>query len=113
MKKMLAITMLVIGIFGLSTLDSAYAGTPVSNSIRQTIIESVSYPDVILGKDAKETVDVLFKMTDDGKVEIRKITTANKELSKYVTEQISKIKISEALDLNNTYYKITLTFQAP
>jgi hypothetical protein len=113
MKKMFAITMLMFVFFGLVTVNPATAGTPVSCSIRQTIAESVTYPEAVLGKDANETVDVLFKLTDEGKVEVRKLTSGNKELLKYVTEQISKIQVTDAHDLNNTYYKITLTFQAP
>jgi hypothetical protein len=113
MKKMFAITMFMIGIFGLISLETVKAGTPVSKSIRQTIVESVAYPDEILGKTANETIILLFKLTDDGKIEIKQMTSGNDELSKYVTSKISKIRITDPQDLDNKYYKIKLTFQTP
>jgi hypothetical protein len=113
MKKMLVITMLTIVLSGLFSFTSATAGSPVSSSLRQKIAESIVFPDAILGSYANTTVDVVFSLTSDGKIEIKDVKTDDTKLATFVKEKISAIRISDLPDCNTKYYKIKLTFQTP
>jgi hypothetical protein len=111
MKKIIFSAILTIIVSGIFTVTTASAkGPALSAAVRDNISKSVAFPENLID-NAVETVEVLFTISEDGTVKVKKATSADQELADYVTREISKINMNAVQDPNSKYYRIVLTFQ--
>jgi outer membrane biosynthesis protein TonB len=93
---------------------SSYAATPSvgpSDRIQKMIKESVKYPEKAYKNSCCGTVDVVFTINDDGQINIKKMSTDNKEIADGVKEQLSKVCCKGIKSPFNQHYKVSITFK--
>lgn len=102
------LVLLLVAVIGIST---ANAKTPEQKrDVRQILKEAVYYPQFALRDGNEGKVDVSFKVSDEGKLEIKKINSTDQKLSNFVNEQIANIDLRDAsLDKFKTY-KVSIFF---
>jgi hypothetical protein len=99
---------------GFLSTFSAYAESPAAISaknIRQKFVEAVMNPEDMLSVPSSGEVEVLFKINDEGNVDMKDVKTTNKEAAKYVTEKINDVTCQNFVHPYNQYYKIKFTFR--
>ena len=100
-------------LFGMIASFSGFASSPAAVSarnIRQKFVKAVMNPDDQTVVPASGTVEVLFTLTDEGSVEIKKIKGTNDDLEKYVTEKITSVPCKDFVHPYNQLYKIKFRF---
>jgi outer membrane biosynthesis protein TonB len=110
--NMTRILFLIAGIliFSTATFAGKTAKAP-ARDIRTAIQETIQFPDLSYRDCCTGTVDVLFTVTAEGKINIKKIESENARIIEAVKSQLSKVICP---DLNcPTYqrYSIQLTFK--
>ena len=114
MKTINVTRILVIALFvGLLSTFSSYASSPAAVSaknIRQKFIQAVMNPEDKSEVPTSGEVEVLFTLTDEGIVEIKKIKGTNDDLEKYVTEKITSVPCKDFVHPYNQLYKIKFRF---
>jgi len=92
----------------------SYAGKTIKDTaatIREAIQQQVKHPGYIKVQDDLCCADVLFTVTEEGKLLIKRIITNNEALSSYVKEKFSEIKFFKLGSPLNQYYRIKLSFR--
>ncbi|MCX6242752.1 MAG: hypothetical protein NTX43_13190 [Bacteroidetes bacterium] len=92
----------------------SYAGKTLKDTaatIREAIKEQVKHPGYIKVQDNLCCADILFTVTDDGKLLVKRIISDNAALSAYITEKFSEIKFTKLGSPLNQYYRIKLSFR--
>jgi hypothetical protein len=108
--RILVIALLV----GFISTFSSYAASPAAISaknIRQKFVEAVQNPEDQSNVPTSGEVEVLFIITDEGNVEIKKLQASNDETANYVKEKISNVPCKDFVHPYNQYYKIKFLFQ--
>jgi len=110
MKRLIKTTALLFAAAALS-VNLASAKTPpainTSADLESAIKQVVSYPE----RTAKETscdMEVVFKISNDGKLEVRK-TTGKPEFASHVTECLQKLEV-ENPELYGRFFSKTISF---
>jgi len=116
MKTVKAISALLFTMmFVLLTGFSSYAIKPTAmapaESIQKMIKESLKYPEEAIKTGTTGTVDVTFKINDEGQIVIRKITADSKVIADAVEDQLADICCKGIRTPYNQYYKVTITFK--
>ncbi|MCX6284133.1 MAG: hypothetical protein NTW31_07865 [Bacteroidetes bacterium] len=101
------ISLLILG-------GSSFAGKTIKDTaatIREAIQQQVKHPGYIKVQDNLCCADILFTVTTDGKLLIKRIITDNDALSDYIKEKFSEISFSKLGSPLNQYYRIKLSFR--
>ena len=114
MKTINVTRIFVIALFvGLLSTFSSYASSPAAVSaknIRQKFIQAVMNPEDKSEVPTSGEVEVLFTLTDEGTVEIKKLKSSNEEVATYVKEKITAVPCKDFTHPYNQYYKIKFRF---
>jgi len=105
-------------VFALITLlvlaSQSYAGNvskETISKIRDCIKEQVDQPGFNKITDGPNTADVIFTITDEGKLYVNRIISENEALSTYITERLSDIRFCCLESPMNQHYHIKLSFR--
>lgn len=91
-----------------------FAGKPVissSDKVQKIIKESIKYPDQAIKSCCQGSVDVIFTLREDGKINILKTFSTNEDIEKLVREQLSTVCCKGVKTPYNEHYKITISFK--
>ncbi len=95
---------------------TSYAKKPVTTNapstvatIQNTLANALKFPENCIKSDYEGTVDVIF-LIEDGKMVITQATSDNKDLEKYVKEELGKICCKHIKSLTNQHYEVKLNF---
>lgn len=80
-------------------------------TIRESIIEQVKHPGFDKVKDNLCCADVIFTVTDEGKLLVKRIISDNEAISDYIKEKLSQIKFSKLESPMNQHYRIKISFR--
>jgi hypothetical protein len=108
--RIIVITLLV----GFISTFSAYAESPAAISaknIRQKFIQAVQNPEDLTTIPTSGEVEVLFTVSDDGTIDIKKLKATNDEIANYVKEKIINVPCKDFVYPYNQYYKVKFSFQ--
>jgi hypothetical protein len=89
--------------------DKSKLPTTKSN-VRKEILKHIEIPSWMTRNMEQESVSVIFTTTCEGKAEIKSITGDNEKLVEHVRNEFSKMKLDSAVMLNDTEYRLMLTF---
>jgi hypothetical protein len=101
---------LLIGIVSTLTTYAASPAAVSAKNIRQKFVEAVMTPDEMSNVPSSGEVEVLFRITDDGSVDIKKVQATSEAVSDYVKEKIANVKCQDFLHPYNQYYKVKFRF---
>ena len=108
--RIIIITLLV----GFISTFSAYAESPAAISaknIRQKFIQAVQNPEDLTTIPTSGEVEVLFTVSNDGTIDIKKLKATNDEIANYVKEKIINVPCKDFVYPYNQYYKVKFSFQ--
>ena len=106
----------ILAIFGTMIVVSGFAKKPAPMSVPSVkpvetqVKEAVKYPDFKMDKEDHGSVVVTFLLTDDGAIQIEKITAPSEKMENYVREQLSNITLKDVIHPYNQLYKVSLKF---
>jgi len=110
MKRLIKTTTLLFAAAALS-VNLASAKTPpainTSADLESAIKQVVSYPEHTV-KEISCDMEVVFKITDDGHLKVRK-TTGKPEFASHVTECLQKLEV-ENPELYGRFFSKTISF---
>ncbi len=112
-SKFFSALFIVLMIFCISGLSS-YAANPApgpADRIQKMIKETIKYPEKAIRSGCCGTVDVTFTVDADGKINIRKMSTENKEIYEMVKQQLSSVCCKGIKTPFNQHYKVSITFK--
>jgi hypothetical protein len=98
---------------GFITSFSSFAASPAAVSaknIREKFVKAVMYPEDKTEIPTSGEVEVLFTLTDEGTVEIKKIKASDDNAAKYVTDKITSVPCKDFVHPYNQQYKIKFKF---
>jgi hypothetical protein len=101
-------------IFIFITGFASYAKSPVSapaESIQKMIKGSLSYTDQAIKKGCYGTVNVVFTVDENGKINITKYTYTCPEIAKIVKEQLSNVCCKGIKVPYNEHFEVTITYK--
>lgn len=107
--RIIAITLLL----GFISIFSSYAESPAAISaknIRQKFVQAVMNADDKSDLPTSGEVEVLFTVSDEGTVEIKKLKSTSDEIATYVKEKIINIPCNDFSHPFNQYYKVKFIF---
>jgi hypothetical protein len=84
--------------------------TPSVKPVVTQVKESIKYPDFTLTKDDHNPIDVTFILTDEGDIQIEKISAPSDKMEQYVRDQLAKVNLKNVIHPYNQLYKMTLKF---
>lgn len=80
-------------------------------TIRETIKEQVKHPGFYNLKDDACCADVIFTISSEGKLLVKRIISNSEDLSDYVKKALSDIQFYKLQSPMNQYYRIKLSFR--
>ena len=108
--RSLSVILMVICISAISSYATKPEIAPAVH-IQKVINENIKYPASAVKNCCTGMVKVVFGINEDGKIDIKKISTDNKEIAEEVRAQLSKINYKEANAPFYQLYKITISFK--
>jgi outer membrane biosynthesis protein TonB len=112
-SKVISALFIVLMIFSISGMSS-YAANPVpgpADRIQKMIKESIKYPEKAIRNGCCGTVDVTFTVDTDGKINIKKMSTENKDVYELVKQQLSSVCCKGIKTPFNQHYKVSITYK--
>jgi hypothetical protein len=109
--KRITFVVLIVGFISTATMYAASPAAFAAKNIRQKFIEAVQSPRDLQNIISPGEVEVLFKVNDDGSINIRKMESTNEEIENFVRDKITNIPCKEYSFLYNQYYKVKFRFQ--
>jgi hypothetical protein len=100
---------LLIGIVSTLTTYAASPAAVSAKNIRQKFVQAVMTEEDKFNVPTGE-VEVLFNITDEGDVDIKKIEATNEAVADYVKEKIASVKCQDFVHPYNQYYKVKFRF---
>ena len=110
--RVIVITLLI----GFISILSTYAASPAAISaknIREKFVQAVMNAEDNSNLPTSGEVEVLFTVTDEGKIDIKKMKSTNEEIENYVKEKIVTVPCNDFSHPFNQYYKVRFIFQPP
>jgi hypothetical protein len=107
--KMLFIAFAAMILFTMTT----YAAGPVSiaaQNIRQTLVKAVEQPKDIETLPVTGEVVVLFTVSDEGNIEIKKLDATNEEIAAFIKEKMASLQLREFVHPYNQYFRVKFRF---
>lgn len=118
MKKSIALLFVFVISFCSFTLQAGSTELPdslnteASAVVKKAINKVMTYP-ILQNKKMQGTVEVSFKIDQNGEVDIVHIESTNPELIEYVVKKLSQIKLKESATTGKTIrYKFVFKKQA-
>ncbi len=111
-RKVIRIIILTLVIGSLSIL-STYASGPAAvtaKNIREKIVNQIFNKDDMENLPSEGIVVVLFTVSDDGKIEIKKVESTNDEAGNFVTKKISSISAEDNVYPYHQVYRVKFQF---
>ncbi len=103
------LVLLLVAVIGITTTS---AKTPeTKRDVSQILKEAVYYPDFALREGNEGTVNVTFKVGDDGKLELKKVESTDKVLSEFVKKQFAAVDLKDAQIEKFKTYQIAVKFE--
>jgi hypothetical protein len=102
--------MLLVCISGISSYALEPIVTP-AQQLQKVISEGIKYPEQAVKNCCTGAVDVLFTVTEDGKINILKMNSENSHVEKMVKDQLSTICCKGVKVPTYESYKIRITFK--
>ena len=114
MKTNIVIRIFVLAlIVGLISTFSSYAASPAAvtaKSIQQKFAEAFQNTEDRENVPTEGIVVVVFTVTDEGKLEIKKLESTNEEASNYVTQKMAGIPCQDNVYPYHHLYKVKFHF---
>ena len=82
-----------------------------TTNIREITKEQVKHPGFYKVKDNACCADVIFTITDDGKLIVKRIISDSEALSDYVRQALLDIRFHKLNSPMNQHYRIKLSFR--
>jgi hypothetical protein len=82
-----------------------------SATIRETIKEQVKHPGFYNLKENTCCADVIFTISNEGKLLVKRIISNSEDLSDYLTKALSDIQFYKLQSPMNQYYRIKISFR--
>jgi hypothetical protein len=104
----------ITAVFILMLTAGAFAGKPAmtpAQHVQKIIQETIKYPEQARKDCCQGSVDVIFTVDDDGKINIENTFSTNPEIEKYVKEQLATICCKGVKTPFNEHYKVTISFK--
>ncbi len=111
-RKVVNIIVLTLIISFISTF-TIYASSPAAvaaKDIRQKIVKVVWNGEDQEDIPSEGTVVVLFTVSDEGKIEIKKLESDNAEAENFVTQKISSISCKDNVYPYHQFYRVKFHF---
>jgi hypothetical protein len=92
---------------------SSYAASPAAISaknIRQKLVEAVMNPEDMATVPSTGEAEVLFKLNDEGTIDIRKIDATNEDVASFVKSTMANVPCKDFVHPYNQYYKVKFRF---
>jgi len=105
------IILMLICISGFATYAFEPVTVPPAQYLQQVIKEKVKYPEQAVRSSSTGTVDVIFTVTNEGKINIKKTFSDNRIIEKIVKDQLSSINFQGARIPSYEQYKVRITFK--
>jgi hypothetical protein len=93
---------------------SSYAIEPFpspAQQLQKVIKDGLKYPEIAIKNCCTGSVDVIFTVSEDGKINIQKMNSENAHVEKMVKDQLSTICFKGVKVSSFEYYKIKITFK--
>ena len=102
--KTLKVTRIIIItlLFGFISIISTYAASPAAIAVMNAEDKS--------DMPTSGEVEVLFTITDEGTVDIKKLKSTNEDIEQYVKEKIINVPCNDFVHPFNQYYKVRFIF---
>jgi hypothetical protein len=96
------------------SFGTSYAASPAAitaKNIREKFVQAVIQPENLntLPTSPGE-VEILFKVSDEGILDIRKLTFTNEDVANYVKDKITSIPLKDYVMPYNQYYRVKFKF---
>lgn len=120
MKKTIIYTFISVFILSCTlAFQLSYARKPASALSKPAYIEqlniivkdAVKYPGFDLKKEERGDITVTFTLSDDGKIQVEKVTAATERIEKYVKEQLTDVSAKDVLHPYGQKYKVKFSFK--
>jgi hypothetical protein len=117
MKKFNIYLIMLAVLLGGVLVQPAYARkpsaekTPDMKQLTKLVRETVTYPGFKLNAtEESATIMVLFKLTDEGKIDVMKVTGPSKRVEDYIKSILSDLPAKGILHPYNQVYSVKLRF---
>jgi hypothetical protein len=101
---------LLFAIISATAIQAASPAAVSAKNIRQKFVEAVMNPDDNYNVPTSGEVEVVFTVTDEGTIDIKKLEGTNKEVSDFVKDRISNVPCKDFVHPYNQYYKVKFRF---
>jgi hypothetical protein len=107
----LIITMIFFGTVtaGNGKMTSSKSLDSSAKAIHKVILKSLVYPDYGYNSNMTGDVVITFTVTEDGKIDVKKISSESEGITKWIKDQLSKITIKNVYHPINQEYRIKIT----
>ncbi|MEI7501312.1 MAG: hypothetical protein WCK84_12805 [Bacteroidota bacterium] len=106
----LILVLMFISVSGISSFASEPADGS-SDNICKIIKESIKYPKHAVENGYTGSVDLIFTINEEGKLNIEKLSTDDKDISDNVKKQLSSVCLKAIKGSSNEHYAVTITFR--
>ncbi|MCX6243447.1 MAG: hypothetical protein NTU98_01975 [Bacteroidetes bacterium] len=113
MKTTMLTRTLMIALFLAILSATTYAAGPVALSaknLRQKLVETFQQTENQPGFPTSGVVEILFTLSDDGKIEVEQFNATNDKIAGYVKKKIASVEMNDFFHPYNQHYRIKLTF---
>jgi hypothetical protein len=101
---------LIFGFISIFTVNAAGPAAVTAKNIKQKFAEVILNSEDQENVPASGVVVVLFTVTDDGKIDIKKLESTNDEAENFVKNKITNIPCKDFIYPNNQLYKVKFRF---
>ena len=114
--KYFVLFILALFLAGAIGMQTSFAKKPAPMAVPSVkpvvtqVKESIKYPDFKLAKEDHQPIQVEFLLTDEGDIQIEKLSAPTEKMEQYVREQLSKVNLKSVIHPYNQLYKMTLRF---
>jgi hypothetical protein len=109
--RRIMLIVLLAGILAVPGVQAASPAAMAAKNIRQKFVEVVRNPadlqNILVGGE----VEVLFTVSEEGKIDIKRLEGSNKEIEDFVRDKISSIPCNEYIFPFNQHYKVKFRFE--
>jgi outer membrane biosynthesis protein TonB len=110
MKRAIILSLTILLATGLSAFAAGPTGSTVNEEIKKYIDKHMVYP-VFQNQNMEGTVEVSFRINNDGKLNILNIKSSNPDLIDYVVKKLKKIQLDKADENTGQTIKYRFVFK--
>lgn len=108
----LARVIILIMIFGIISVSQIFAAGPAAvtaRNIREKIVDLI-YKGDLENLPSEGTVVVLFTVTDEGKIDIKKVKSTDNDAENFVVNKITSISAKDNVNPSHQVYRVKFQF---